>query len=166
MRKIWYVILPIVAMAFLNASCEDDNDPIVDLPTAVEDYINQNYGDYKIDESELDTLCTGAAVYEVELEKKGIRLQEDEVTLVFSTEGGFLFSENEIKVNDLPAEVKTSISTNFAGFEAKEAERLDLANGTKQYEVEIKNGSTTKEVLFAANGTVICEEVESDDDDE
>lgn len=71
-----------------------------------------------------------------------------------------------MKVNELPDAVKTSLSTNYAGFEAKEAERLDLANGTKQYEVEIKNGQVTKEVLFAANGTVICEELETDDDDE
>ncbi|GEM_PF-905828 len=166
MRKIWYVALSLVAITFIFASCDDENEPRVELPTAIKDYISQNYGDYKIDESESDTLCNDVAVYEVELEKKGIRLREDEVTLVFSAEGGLLFTENEMKVNDLPAEVKTSLSTNYAGFEAKEAERLDLVNGTKQYEVEIKNGQVTKEVLFAANGTVICEELETDDDDE
>lgn len=165
MKKIWYVLLPIITLALLNFSCEED-DPMIDLPEEVHSYIRQNYGDYKIDESELDTLCSGDVVYEVEMERKGLHLREDEKTLIFGSEGGnFLFSEHEMKVNDLPAEVKQSISRNFAGYTAEEAERLDFADGIKQYEVELKNNSTIKEVLFAANGTVICEATESDDDD-
>lgn len=161
MKRMIYVLLPLVAMTFICAFCEDENTPMVDLPTAIKDYITQNYGDYKIEESALDTLCTGAAVYEVELEGK----RDREVNLVFSTESGLLFTEYEIKVNELPAEVKASINTSYAGFDVKEAERLDLTDGTKQYEVEIKNGQVTKEVLLAANGTVLCEELETEDDE-
>lgn len=165
MKNLWNVVFAITILSCICAACEDENEPMVDLPAAIRDYLAQNYGDYKIEESELDTLCTGVAVYEVELERKGLRLREDEVELTFAAEGGLLFTEKEIKTSDLPSEVRSAISTRFAGFSIEEAERLDLANGTKQYEVEIKNGNTVREVLLAANGTVICEQAGDDDED-
>lgn len=65
MRKMFYAVLPLVAIAFIFTACDDENEPRVELPTAIKDYISQNYGDYKIDESETDTLCNDVAVYEV-----------------------------------------------------------------------------------------------------
>ncbi len=162
MKKNWNIMMSLIAIVFVCAMCEDDdNQPMVELPSVIKDYINQNYGGYKIEASELDTLCTGAIVYDVELEGK----RDKEIVLVFDTEGNLLYTEAEIKVNELPAAIQSSISNAYAGYELKEAERLDLTDGSKQYEVEIKNNQTTMEVLLTANGTVICAQEEKDDDE-
>lgn len=131
---------------------------MVDLPQSVQDYISSNYPDYSIDESEMDTSCTGTTIYEVEIEGSN----DDELELTFDSEGTFLYSESEIESSELPSAVTTSISNNYSSYSTEEAERLDMADGSLQYEAELKDGSTTLEVLFDADGTVICEEEDND----
>lgn len=135
---------------------------MVELPAAVKTYLDANYPGFKIDESEQETLCTGTSVYEVELEGPG----DQEIELTFDTEGNLLFTETEIPASQLPSSVTGSISANYPGYSIEEAERLDLAGGGNQYEVELKKGSSHLEVLFAADGTKICEEAGDGDDDE
>ncbi len=161
MKKLFLLALPLLTVLFVFAKCEKDDEQLVDLPQAATDYIAQNYAGYEVDESEKDSLCTGTLVFDVELEKG-----KSEVELTFDTEGNYLFSESEIKTGDLPQAVKDGVSANYAGYSTKEAERLDMADGSKRYETELKNGSVTKEVLFAADGSVVCEAIENDDDDE
>jgi uncharacterized membrane protein YkoI len=154
-------LLPLIALCFFFAACDDDNEHTIDLPTVIDNYLAANYGNYEIEESETDTLCTGTAVYEVELEVSN----DKEVDLTFDTEGNLLFTEVEIASGGLPAEVVASIADNFNGYSAGETERLDLADGSNQYEVELKKGQEQIEVLFAADGKVICQE-QGDDDGE
>lgn len=149
-------------MLFIAGKCKDDEGSTIPLPAAIQNYLNANYPGAEIEESETDTLCTGTAVYEVEVEVS----DDNEVDLTFDTEGNLLFTETEIPANQLPAAVTSAISAGYAGFILQEAERLDLAGGGNQYEVELKNGQTKLEVLFAADGTKICEEAGDDDDDE
>jgi hypothetical protein len=47
---------------------------------------------------------------------------------------------------------------NYAGYELDEAEKVDMADESTRYEVELKKGAKTKDVLFDAEGAVICEE--------
>ena len=156
------LLLPLaVIMLSVFAKCQDDEQTI-ELPTTIQNYLSTNYPNYEIEESERDTLCTGTAVYEVELEGP----KDKEVELTFDTEGNLLFTETEIKTSELPSAVSGSISSKYAGYTVKEAERLDRADGTTQYEVELKKDKTYLEVLFAADGTVICEETGDGDDDE
>ena len=125
------------------SSCEDD-DQMVDLPQPIQDYIASNYPDYSIDESESDTSCTGTAIYEVEIEAA----DDDELELTFDSEGTFLYSEMEIGTDELPAAVSGSINDNYSNYSTEEAEKLDMADGSIQYEVELKDGSTTLEVFI------------------
>jgi uncharacterized membrane protein YkoI len=134
-------------------ACEDD-DQLVDLPQSIEAYITSNYPGYEVDESEEEVLCSGTNVYEIEIENEDT---DEEVELTFDTEGNFLFSETEIETTDLPSSVVSSINGNYAGYEIEEVEALNLANGTQQYEIELEKGDTELEVLFEADGTVVCE---------
>lgn len=156
MKKIIFALL-LLGGLFVYTSCDDD-DQQVDLPTLIDNYLASTYPDYTIDESETETLCDGTAVYEVEIENG----DNNELELTFDMEGSLLFTETEIDTNDLPAAVTNSISTNYVGYDTKEAERLDMANDSKRYEVELKNGSSTLEVLFEADGTVVCEGTDDD----
>jgi uncharacterized membrane protein YkoI len=164
MKKLWLFLLPIAAlMIFVAIKCKDDEGHTVPLPASIQNYLNANYPGAEIEESEMDTLCTGTAVYEVEVEVS----DDNEIGLTFDTEGNMLFSENEIKVSDLPAAVSAGISANFAGYSTAEAEKLSMADGSFQYEAELKkNGQPTLEVLFATDGTVICQEEEDENDDD
>ena len=157
MKKSFLLVCCTALILFFN-SCDDD-DQMVDLPQSVQDYISSNYPNYSIDESETDTSCTGTAIYEVEIEAS----DDDELELTFDSEGTFLYSETEIGVDELPDAVTSSIDTNYSDYSTEEAERLDMADGSARYEVELKNGSTELDVLFESDGTVVCEE---EDDDE
>ncbi len=130
---------------------------IATLPAAITTYISTNYADYKIDEAQKDTLCNGTAGIEVELEKKN----SDDITLFFSNENTFILKEEEIKYSALPTAVQTFFSTNYPNYNLpKDADKITLANGTVQYEVDIKEKTTKveKEVITNADGNAkICE---------
>ena len=82
--------------------------------------------------------------------------QDNHLDLAFDVNGRWLFTNNRIKESDLPPTVKASIQANFAGYEIKKAFRLDMANGSKQYIAELRNGNIRPNVLFNANGSIIC----------
>ncbi len=159
MKKMKLLAFPIAILLLALASCDDDEGQQVDLPVSIKNYLSANHPNAEIEESEQGTLCTGVSVYEVELEVA----DDEEIDLTFDVDGNLLFTESEISVSEIPAAVSTSIANNYAGYSVKEAERLDLANDTAQYEIELKNGSTTLEVLFDASGEVICEEQDNDE---
>lgn len=162
MKQQWLFLLPLAAVFFVATQCDDDDGSTIPLPAVIQNYLNSHYSGYEIEESELDSLCTGTAVYDVELEGDN----DHEVELTFDTEGNLLFTENDIASGSLPAAVTAGVTANYAGYTIEEAAKLDLAGGGNQYEVELKSGQTHLEVLFAADGTVICEEAGDDDDDE
>ena len=150
------------AMAsFAFIGCDDEGQTIK-LPATVQTYLDTNYPKAEIEESEQEKLCTGATVYEVKLE-----VEEDKTKdLTFSAEGVLLFTESEMAASALPAAVTASIAANYANYSTEEAEVLDMADGSKQYEVELKNGTQTVDVLFLADGTKVCEETGDEDGDE
>lgn len=162
MKKIWLFLLPAVGLLFAATKCEKDDESTIPLPPVIQNYLNTNYSGAEIEESEMDTLCTGTAVYEVEVEVS----DDNEIELTFDTEGNLLFTETEIASSQLPAAVTASVSANYAGYAIEEAAKLELSSGGNQYELELKKGASLLEVLFAADGTKICEEVGDDDNDD
>lgn len=152
-------VFPLIALAVLAmfqwAACSKDNSvAIADLPSAIKTYVEANYPGYSLDEAETETDCAGSKVYDIEIEQG----EENELELTFDTDGNFLYSETEIGLSDLPATVANSISINYSGFKTEEADKLNMADGSTRYEVELEKGSTNKEVLFDTEGTVICEQ--------
>ena len=154
-------LLPfLILLLFLGVSC-DDEGPFVDLPVSIQSYLDANYPDAEMEESELDTLCTGMAVYEVELEVN----DDEELELTFDTDGNLLFTETEISAGSLPTAVTNTVETAHPGQAIEEADRLDFPDGSVQYEVEL-GGSNPVELLVSADGEVICEEDGDTDDEE
>lgn len=147
------------SIAFIGC---DDEGQTIKLPATVQTYLDTNYPKAEIEESEQEKLCTGATIYEVKLE-----VEEDKTKdLTFSAEGVLLFTESEIDASALPAAVTASVTANYPSHTIAEAEVLDMADGSKQYEVELKNGTQTSDVLFLADGTKVCEEAGDDGDEE
>lgn len=154
-------VFPVIALAALAVfqwtACGKDNSvAIADLPAAIKIYVDANFPGYTLDEAETETDCFGTTVYEVEIEQG----EENDLELTFDTEGNFIYSETEIGVSDLPASVASAIASKYDGFKIEEAAKLNMADGSTRYEVELEKGSTDKEVLFDTEGTVICEQDE------
>ena len=154
------LFITVISFTLFIACEKESNENSVDiatLPAAITTYISTNYADYKIDEAQKDTLCNGTAGIEVELEKRNA----DDVTLFFSNENTFILKEEEVKYNTLPTAVQTFFSSNYPNYNLpKDADKITLANGTIQYEIDIKEKTTKveKEVITNADGTLkICE---------
>ena len=153
------IIFGLITILIYTVSCRSSEVviPTDSLPDAIKNYIATNYGGYTIDEAQRDTLCNGMTGIEVELEKRGAA----EIALFFNTENAFIQKEEEINYRDLPSSVKAFISTNFNNYNTDdEADKITLANGTIQYEVELKEKTTKveKDVVINSDGTLkICE---------
>ncbi|MBL7760231.1 MAG: PepSY-like domain-containing protein [Sediminibacterium sp.] len=72
---------------------------------------------------------------------------------IYDPKGGLVESEQEIKVTDLPAVVSAYMKNHYKGVTVKGAAKITKADGTVNYEAEIKG----KDVLFDANGKFLKE---------
>ena len=131
-----------------------DNEIAVDsLSTTINDYISVNYSGYSIIHAETDTICLGAVT-----EVLVCINSAEPVKLVFDEAGAYLMKTQRINYSEVPAEVSTSVTSNYATYQArKRASLITLADGTLQYKVYLSLDGTRKSVIFNADGTVSCE---------
>ncbi len=99
--------------------------------------------------------------YEAEFKENG-----KERSATFSLTGQWMETETEIKTAELPAAVTQAIATSFAGSKVEEAETVETPDRGTFYEVELEKGEQTLEVQFAADGTVLKQDVEEEDKDD
>lgn len=99
--------------------------------------------------------------YEAEFKENG-----KERSATFSLTGQWMETETEIKTAELPAAVTQAIATSFAGSKVEEAETVETPDRGTFYEVELEKGEQPLEVQFAADGTVLKQDVEEEDKDD
>ncbi len=167
MKKL-FNCLSLLGLFLLISGCfntSDDDLNLDDLPIEIDAYIRANYSGYRIDDIETERLCDGSVVWEVELEDG----PGPDLELYFALDGTFLFALREISVRNLPAAVLAAIASEFPGYEIDDddAERLEFPDGSFQYLVELEPRSGSDiDVIFDANGNVICREDDDDRDDD
>ncbi len=159
MKKVICLVFPLAFLLFALAACNDEKGQTIELPQTIKNYLAANFPNAEIEESEQSSLCTGDAVYEVELEVAN----DEDINLTFDMEGNLLFTETEIPAGELPAAVTATIASKYADYAVNEAERLDHADKSVQFEVELKKGKTTLSVLFNTSGEALCEEQDDDE---
>jgi len=101
--------------------------------------------------------------WEAEFEMEGM-----EYSALFSADGGWLETEWEIDLEELPDTVLKVIELNYAGYEIEEAEWLESPD-FKGFELEIIKGGETEiemEVRITPNGKIVDEEVEEDSEEQ
>ena len=98
--------------------------------------------------------------YEARFKTNGV-----EQSASFSADGKWMETESEIKVSDLPAEVKQSIEKQFPGFKMEEASKVDNAQHGTCYEAEIEKGKESYEVLLNSKGELLSKNAEKEEDD-
>ena len=93
------------------------------------------------------------------------KMNGKEMSANFSNDGTWLETETEIKAAQLPQAVKAAIAGQFAGYKTEEASMVETLDMAAAYEVELEKGETTIEAIFSADGTLIKQKTEEEDDD-
>ena len=76
------------------------------------------------------------------------------MSVILTPKGTLVESEVSIKADELPASVLSYMKTHYKGVTVKEGAKITKANGTINYEAEVKG----KDVVFDANGKFLKEE--------
>ena len=96
--------------------------------------------------------------YEAEFKEDGTKR-----SATFDAEGKWKATETGMKVELLPEAVRKVLASDYASAKTEEAETVETPEGTF-YEVELKKGEQTIEVLFSADGKVISSKMEEEDE--
>ncbi len=82
------------------------------------------------------------------------KIKGTEYSANFLEDGTWQETEHEIKKSVIPANVKTTLNTEFSGYEIEEAELSETTQGSL-YEFELEKGDEEMEVALNMNGKVI-----------
>ena len=73
----------------------------------------------------------------------------------FTDKGEWLETESPITFLQLPMEVQTIFTNSHENTKPKLVSKIEQANGSITYEIEIQHGIKTVEIFYTADGTVI-----------
>ena len=94
------------------------------------------------------------------------KLNGEEASALFDSNGNLLETEVEIEESELPQAVKATIAKDFAGFELDEIEKATDAKGIVFYEMEAEKGKEEFEISFDANGKLLKKELLKEEKEE
>jgi hypothetical protein len=170
LKKIFVPVM-VLSLAVFMGSCDSDkngkNDAIsttailpageislAKLPIGVKDFIDKNYAGYIIQKAASDPLCQGGDAIDVAVTKSG----EPNLSLIFKPDGSFVQQEEDVAMKAAPVKVRNAITAKYAGYSAgDQIEKLQLADKTLQYLVDLSKGGVIKEVIFSKDGAMVCE---------
>ncbi|GAP43372.1 MAG: hypothetical protein EOL88_03220 [Bacteroidia bacterium] len=93
------------------------------------------------------------------------KINGQEYSANYSTDGVWIETEHEIEKSAIPANVKQTLDTEFAGYKIEEAEISETAEGSV-YEFELEKDKTNMEVAVSPDGKVVKKEVKTEKDEE
>lgn len=130
------------------------NYSAANLPLGVKEFVSKNYDGYKIVSADSDPLCGGGPAVDVAIKKTGAPT----FSLIFKPDGSYVQQEEDVDLSTAPDKIRTSLKTQFGKYNAGgQIEKLILADKSIQYMVDLTNGKKTKEVIFTAEGNIVCE---------
>lgn len=169
MKKLIFLVSLFGILVALS-SCQNDSSDFSpsNLPESVINFINENYADSRLERVRLEDVCD-STVIKVELEGGS----SAHVELYFSLAGDLRFTARDIAASALPAAVRATIGAQFADYvidsTGDDIERWEFADSSVQYKVKLlpRSGSGAKlEIIFNANGGVVCRDSSGNDDDD
>lgn len=137
-----------------DATLPDGKIALDKLPVAAKEFIEKQYAGYAITGAASDPLCQGGDAIDVAVTKSGA----PNLSLIFKPDGSFVQQEEDVPMKTAPDKVRDAITAKYADYKAgDQIEKLQLADKTVQYVVDLTKGTTTKEVIFSKEGAVVCE---------
>lgn len=128
--------------------------PLQNLPVGIKQFIEKNYTGYTMIKAVSDPLCQGGDAIDIAVTKAGA----PNLSLIFKPDGSFVQQEEDMPMKTAPDKVRDVIAAKYAGYKAgDQIEKLQLADKTVQYLVDLNKGTTTKEVIFSKEGAIVCE---------
>lgn len=146
-------ILPLLLMIGFGLISTVQASTIV--PKAVNDAFRNKYPKAKKVEWEQEE----DGIFEAEF-----RLSGKELSAEFKKDGTWLCTESELKRKHLPDAIIDSINEHFKGYKIDEVERIERPEEIIQYELELEKGKSEINAFFAQDGTLISQEIETEDD--
>lgn len=138
-----------------NDDDDDTNTPkdTIDLSETIWDYLETEYADYKVKSVDSISLCTEAVYIQVGIQNKNVK-----INLFFDYAGTFIQKTTSLKKKDIPEVILKTLAIDFKGFKPTNSlHKVLLADETVQFQLTIRKGNEEKTILFAADGTVVCE---------
>ncbi|MGV8963267.1 MAG: PepSY-like domain-containing protein [Candidatus Saccharimonadaceae bacterium] len=124
------------------------------LPQTVNEFVTNNYNGYKIESAAHDPMCNGEDAIDVSITKVGSK----PFSLIFTPQGAFIQQEEDVSIEIAPSNVMKVLKTKYADYNAdQQIEKLSLTDKSVQYLVDLSKNGVNKEVIFDAQGNVICE---------
>lgn len=137
-----------------DATLPDGKIALDKLPAAAKEFIEKQYAGYTITGAASDPLCQGGDAIDVAVTKSGA----PNLSLIFKPDGSFVQQEEDVPMKTAPDKVRDAIAAKYADYKAgDQIEKLQLADKTVQYLVDLTKGTTTKEVIFSNEGAIVCE---------
>ncbi|HET8754228.1 MAG TPA: PepSY-like domain-containing protein [Salinimicrobium sp.] len=133
----------LVFIPILLVSCEDDDSPHDKIPSIIVNEFKLTFPEAK--DTDWNHKPKG---YEVDFEKDKLDL-----TAFFTSKGEIKKIKYEISENDLPQEVKTSISQTFQNKNIDDPERIE-ENGKIYYQVQIEKFLMDENVVLEKSGAI------------
>lgn len=90
------------------------------------------------------------------------KLNGEEYSANYSTDGVWKETEHEIEKSDIPANVKQTLDTEFAGYKIEESEISETAEGSV-YEFALEKDETEMEAAISPDGKVVKKEVKTEE---
>jgi hypothetical protein len=93
------------------------------------------------------------------------KMNGEEYSANYSNDGIWKETEHEIEKSAIPAAVKKTLDTEFAGYDIDEAEVSETPEGTV-YEFALEKNEVDMEVAISPNGKVVKKEMKKSDDED
>ena len=124
------------------------------LPTNIIEFVKNNYPGYSIIIAVSDPLCSGEDAIDVSIVKNN----SPDFSLLFKPDGTFEQQEQDILLSSAPSPIQSILKEKYADYlPGNQMGKIILADKSIHYLADLIKENVLKEVVFSAEGNIICE---------
>ena len=124
------------------------------LPAGVKEFVTKNHPGYTMVKAVSDPICQGGDAIDLAIAKTGA----PNLSLIFKPDGAYVQQEEDVPLTTATAKIKAVLKAKYADYSAgTQIEKVILADKSVEYLVDLTKANVTKEVIFTADGNVVCE---------
>jgi Protein of unknown function (DUF2874). len=140
------LLFALLLSAFTLYSCNDDDDNLKNVDKGLLEAFNEKY--------------PGAKVWEWEMENgyfvAFFLLDGHEAEAWFDRNHKWVFTEIDLRFNELPEAVQTGFNTSeYADWRIDDVDQFDYADAETRYIIEVEKGNREMKLAYHADGTLV-----------